>query len=77
MSEKTTTGYTWRGWHRGSKQRPEPQTFETIGIHMCDWGGTRRTRRLWKLASGANDLAYWRNADGWMVPVGKVSEVVA
>ena len=28
-------------------------------------------------ARGANDLAYWRNHDGWMVPVCKISEVGA
>lgn len=77
MSESTTIGYTWRAWHRGSNHRPEPQTFETLGVHMCEWGGARRRRRLWRLASGANDLAYWRNTDGWMVPVCKVSEVGA
>lgn len=74
MSEKTTTGYTWGSYHKGAK-RPAPQTFETLGLHACEWGGTRRVRRLWRLASGANDLAYWRNGDGWMVPVCKISEV--
>ena len=75
MSEKTITASTWRSHHRGGAH--DPQTFETIGLHVCDWGGVRRLRRLWRLSSGANDLAYWRNADGWMVPVCKLSEVVA
>lgn len=74
MSEKTITGYTWSSYHKGAK-RPAPQTFETLGLHMCEWGGARRLRRLWRLTSGANGLAYWRNADGWMVPVCEISEV--
>lgn len=76
MGETTTTGYTWRSHHRGGR-RPAPQTFETIGLHVCDFGGSRRRRRLWRMSGGANDLAYWRNEDGWMVPVCKISEVGA
>lgn len=51
--------------------------FETIGVHTCMYAGARRRRRLWRIVNSDNGIAYYRNRDGWFVPVGSIKEVTA
>lgn len=53
------------------------QPFETIGCHTCKFAGTRRRRRLWRIVGSDNGIAYYRNRDGWFIPVGTIEEVTS
>lgn len=53
------------------------QPFETIGCHTCMYAGVRRRRRLWRIVGSDNGIAYYRNRDGWFIPVGKIEEFAA
>lgn len=74
MSE-TVYSYTHNQYHKGHQGRV-PSRFVCIGLHMCFFRGTRRLRKLWRLADADNGLAYWHpRGAAWMVPVCKISEV--
>lgn len=70
------TGYTYAQAHTSRKQRPSvPSEFTSLGIRSVEYGGARRNRRVWALGSGENGLAYWRNRDGWFVPVARITDL--
>lgn len=70
-------GYTHRRYHRGQRLRGGEQLFESIGCHTCTYAGARRRRRLWRIVGSDNGIAYYRNRDGWFIPVGTIEEVTA
>lgn len=70
------TGYTYAQAHKSRKERPSgPSEFNSLGLKMVEYGGARRNRRVWALVNGENGLAYWRNRDGWFVPVARITDL--
>lgn len=71
-----TTGYTYAQAHKSRRERPSgPSEFRSLGLKMVEYGGMRRRRRVWALGGGENGIAYWRNRDGWFVPVGRITDL--
>lgn len=71
------TGYTYAQAHASLKQRPScPSEFTSIGLKMVEYGGCTRRRRVWALGDGENGIAYWRNSDGWFVPVARITDLL-
>lgn len=50
-----------------------PELFDTFGYIRS----TRRRRRLWCIVGSNNGIAYYRNRDGWFIPVGTIEEVTS
>ena len=70
-------GVTYAGHHRShGSGKDVVHELEDLGVRTCTWNGTRRRRRLWRLADCDNGLAYW-DAPGCvgLVPVCRVDEL--
>ena len=70
-------GYTHNSYHKGQRLRGGDQMFESIGCHTCMYAGARRRRRPWRIVGSDNGIAYYRNRDGWFIPVGTIEEATA